>query len=317
MQNVITPLIQNAALLLATMVVFDLVSRRRTMLDRKPQQLLAGLILGGLCLGLMHSAFRLETGILFDTRSVLLSLSGLFFGVIPTVLAMTMAAAFRLWQGGAGTWMGVSVILATGGMGLLWRHYRRKQLEDISLWELYGFGVVVHLVMLALMLTLPAGAAWRALEGIALPVMLVYPAATVALGGLLANRLSRENATGLLTASEEQYRHLFQKHAAVKLLINPEDGRIVDANDAAAAFYGWPLDTLRRMNVSEINTLPTEQINTEMAKAQEDQRVYFEFKHRLADGSARDVAVYSSKVDVAGKELLHLIVHDITEGKRA
>jgi PAS domain S-box-containing protein len=317
MPGVLTALIQNAALLLAMMVVFDLVSRRKTMLDQKPQQILAGLVLGGLCLGLMHSAFRLETGILFDTRSVLLSLSGLFFGVIPTVLAMTMAAAFRFWQGGAGTWMGVSVILTTGGIGLLWRHYRRERLEDISVWELYGFGVVVHLVMLALMLTLPAGAAWRVFEGIALPVMLVYPAATVALGGLLANHLSRENASGLLTASEEMYRHLFQKHAAVKMLIDPEDGRIVDANEAAAAFYGWPLDTLRRMSISEINTLPAAQIKAEMAKAREDKRVYSEFRHRLADGSVRDVAVYSSKVDVAGKELLHAIVHDITEGKRA
>ncbi len=317
MISVLVALIQNAALLLAMMVVLDLISSRKAMRDQLLQQFTAGLILGGLCLGLMHSAFRLETGIIFDTRSVLLSLSGLFFGVIPTALAMAMAAGFRLWQGGAGAWTGVSAILAMGGIGILWRHRRRRHLPHIKAGELYGFGVLAHLVMLGLMLTLPGGAAWRVLGWIALPVMLIYPVATVALGRLLASRLSRENATGLLTASEELFRGLFQKHAAVKLLIDPDDGRIVDANEAAEAFYGWPLQALRRMNISEINTLPAEQVEAEMAKTRKNERVYFEFKHRLADGSVRDVAVYSSRIHSAGKELLHSIVHDITQGRRA
>jgi two-component system, cell cycle sensor histidine kinase and response regulator CckA len=34
---------------------------------------------------------------------------------------------------------------------------------------------------------------------------------------------------------------------------------------------------------------------------------------RLADGSVRDVVVFSSKIDIQGRSLLHSILHDISE----
>ncbi|MDT8439093.1 MAG: hypothetical protein RQ729_08815, partial [Wenzhouxiangellaceae bacterium] len=70
MNTLVTTLAQNAALLLAMMVVFDLVTSRKTMCGQWQRQILAGIILGGLCIGLMLTSFRLETGIIFDTRSV-------------------------------------------------------------------------------------------------------------------------------------------------------------------------------------------------------------------------------------------------------
>ena len=119
-----------------------------------------------------------------------------------------------------------------------------------------------------------------------------------------------------LRESEALFRNLFQKHVAVKLVIDPDDGRIMDANEAAAKFYGWPQEELRRMKLSDINTLSPVQVKAEMEKVRAQERVYFEFKHRRADGSVRDVAVYSSKIESEGKDLLHSIIHDITERKR-
>lgn len=191
---VLVTLIHNAALLLAMMVVFDLVTSRKSVNDLRWRQALAGVIIGVLCISLMIAALRLETGIIFDTRSVLLSLSGLFLGLIPTLVAMAIAAAYRLWEGGNGAWTGIWVILATGGIGILWRYCRQGRLDDISVRELYCFGVGVHLVMLALMLTLPGEIAGHVLAGIGLPVLLVYPIATIALGWLLATRLQREKS---------------------------------------------------------------------------------------------------------------------------
>ncbi len=119
-----------------------------------------------------------------------------------------------------------------------------------------------------------------------------------------------------LQESESLFRNSFQKHAAVKLIIDPDDGRIVDANEAAAKFYGWSQKELRRMNISDINQLSSSQIKAEIDKVRNDKRVYFEFQHRRADGSIRDVAVYSSEIESGGKTLLHSIIHDITERKR-
>ena len=120
-----------------------------------------------------------------------------------------------------------------------------------------------------------------------------------------------------LRESEAMFRALFNEHAAIKLLIDPQDGRIVDANKAAVAFYGWPREQLLNMKILEINTLPPEDIKKNMEEVRSEKRGYFEFQHRCADGTIRDVAVLSSKIDVKGRVLLHSIVQDISERKRA
>ncbi|HPH97850.1 MAG TPA: PAS domain S-box protein [Anaerolineaceae bacterium] len=123
--------------------------------------------------------------------------------------------------------------------------------------------------------------------------------------------------TRQLQESENLFRDIFEKHAAVKLLIDPETGMILDANQAAATFYGWSKEQLKRMRIQDINILSPEEIQHEMRRAATLQNIHFEFRHRRADGSIRDVAVFSSGIQVNGKMVLHSIIHDITEQKRA
>lgn len=127
----------------------------------------------------------------------------------------------------------------------------------------------------------------------------------------------RVEAAERLKESEAKFRDLFQKHAAVKLIIDPENGNIIDANEAAEKFYGWSGEQLRRMRIQDINILPPEKLQEEIEKVKKQQRIHFEFRHRQADGSIKDVAVYSSKINIQGKDMLHSIIHDISESKRA
>ena len=46
-------------------------------------------------------------------------------------------------------------------------------------------------------------------------------------------------------------------------------------------------------------------------------RTYFEFRHRLADGSIRDVAAYASTIGTGDRSVVHSIIIDITDRKRA
>jgi C4-dicarboxylate-specific signal transduction histidine kinase len=71
------------------------------------------------------------------------------------------------------------------------------------------------------------------------------------------------------------------------------------------------------MNISQINTLSQEEVQREMQKAVEEKRVQFQFQHKLADGSIRNVEVFSSKVEIAGIKYLHSIIQDITEKMKA
>lgn len=136
------------------------------------------------------------------------------------------------------------------------------------------------------------------------------------LAGMIHQVVEHRLAEERLRQSEARYRSLFRDHKAVKLLIDPQDGRIVDANRAAVSFYGWSHEELTHMFIQQINTFPTKIIKERMAEAQEGRRGYFEFQHRCADGSVRDVEVYSSCVDVDGKPYLHSIIHDVTERKK-
>ncbi len=120
-----------------------------------------------------------------------------------------------------------------------------------------------------------------------------------------------------LKRNEEKFRGLFENHAAVKLLIDPDTGNIIDANRAASEYYGWSIDELKKMHMSQINTLPKEELIREMIRVRNQEKTHFEMKHRRADGSIRDVDVYSSKVIIGDKDFLHSIIHDITDKKLA
>ncbi len=105
---------------------------------------------------------------------------------------------------------------------------------------------------------------------------------------------------------------LFENNHAAMLLVDPSGGRIIDANPAAERFYGWSRDELRAMKVTDINTLDAEHVQDQLGRAKSEQRNFFEFTHRLADGTERVVEVRSGPVTVEGEVLLLSIVHDIT-----
>jgi PAS domain S-box-containing protein len=119
-----------------------------------------------------------------------------------------------------------------------------------------------------------------------------------------------------LRESEERYRGIFEHNHAVMLLIDPSRACVVDANPAASRFYGWSRDALRGKPVAEINTLPAAEVARQLERIRSGVQGHFFFQHRLADGSIRDVEVYSGGLQVGGRELLFSIVHDITERKR-
>jgi PAS domain S-box-containing protein len=134
---------------------------------------------------------------------------------------------------------------------------------------------------------------------------------------MISDISERKSVEEVLRLSEERFRKLFERHSAVKLVIDPDTGNIVDANEAAAQFYGWPLEELKRMRIQQIHLLPSEAMKAEMEKAASLESGRFEFRHRRADNSIRDVEIFSNRIEIAGKSLLYSIVHDISERKRA
>lgn len=119
-----------------------------------------------------------------------------------------------------------------------------------------------------------------------------------------------------LRESEEQFRKMFEKHSAVHLLADPDNGKIVNTNQAAVEFYGYSREKLTGMHIGNINTMPAKELQKLINIVKNSQSHFFEAEHKLSDGRVRDVEVFSSPIDLKGKIFLHSIIHDISEKKK-
>jgi PAS domain S-box-containing protein len=116
--------------------------------------------------------------------------------------------------------------------------------------------------------------------------------------------------------ADDLYKSLFADCHSTMLFINPETGDIHDANEAACVYYGYTRQQLTGMNISNINTLPPEQVSGELQKATLYKASFLNFRHRLASGEIRDVEVMSGPVEIGHERLLFSIIHDVSERKR-
>ena len=121
-----------------------------------------------------------------------------------------------------------------------------------------------------------------------------------------------------LIESERRYRQMFEDNASMNYIIDPENGRIVDANHVAAEFWGYSQEELRKMNIAEINMAPLPEIQNSLKSQMRSgpgMQVYF--RHRLKDGSIRDMEIFRTNLEHQGKSHVLCISHDITSRREA
>ncbi|AGA90809.1 PAS domain S-box/diguanylate cyclase (GGDEF) domain-containing protein [Thioflavicoccus mobilis 8321] len=120
-----------------------------------------------------------------------------------------------------------------------------------------------------------------------------------------------------LRDSEARYHSLFENDHAAMLLVDPQDGRIVDANPAACRFYGYSLERLNAAGVGLLDTRDHQGNPLLLGELGSSGPDHFEGRQRCSDETTRPVEVYSSAVTIGGRRLRFCIVHDITQRKRA
>jgi PAS domain S-box-containing protein len=122
-----------------------------------------------------------------------------------------------------------------------------------------------------------------------------------------------ELAKRALEESENRYRQMFEGSDAVKLVIDPETGSIVDANSAATTFYQYEIDELQGLNVSEIMHLDQSLLDDKLKQASYGFLSGTSSEHRVRDGSFRIVREFFSPIRSYGKTYLYVTVHDVTK----
>ena len=248
--SIIVGLLQNTAILLASAMIYEYIWVQNEDTKKLQPKIISGLILGGVCIILMFTPWTLVPGIVFDTRSVLLSITGLFFGPIPTILAMLISGIARWFMGGDGLWMGLAVIVSSGTIGLLWRKFRPFWKEKNYIWELLSMGFLVHVTMSLCTFLLPNENIFPILKIIALPLLLIYTPATMLLGIVLRKQYKNwqnRMAQLRLVESERRFNQILKSGNIVSLILN-KDATILFCNEYFLEITGYSYDEVAGRN---------------------------------------------------------------------
>lgn len=316
------PVIYNGALLTLLVLVLEIFQRGR--LGKVIQsRIITGLMLGFIGVAVMANPWQAVEGVVFDTRSILLSTGALFFGLIPALIAVVLTIFYRVSEGGAGVLMGIGVIISSTAVGILWRKWRGGKLSDISLLELLTFGLVVHSIMLVMTLALPSEITLRVLSLIALPVLTVYPMVTLALGFLLVRSQRRTEFISRLQESEGRYRLLADNTLDAIWLMDLE-ARFLYLNPSVKKLLGHDPGEMTGRGLWEFCDeknfrIMKEQIDNVLSSLPDLKEVFFEAVMIRKDGSEINVEITGRVVlgEDGRPTSLQGVTRDITERKQA
>jgi len=228
-----------ASLLLSLCLVYALIAQRWQD-GQFVGKALAGMLFGGVCVIGMLSPVTLAPGVIFDARSVVLCLAGLFGGPIVGVIAGAIAGGYRFYLGGGGAPVGVSVVIACVVLGIAFRYAHRNHRLPVNLYTLLLFGLVVHLVVIAIFTQLPPAVVEKVMRTIALPFVVAFTPATAVLGAIFKAIDDQIATRKALVQSEARLKAIIE-HTPNGLVLKDRDGVFLLVNPTFAGWVGQPV----------------------------------------------------------------------------
>jgi len=131
----------------------------------------------------------------------------------------------------------------------------------------------------------------------------------------MASKKSLRKTKGGPVPDDQIFSLMFEENSAVMLLLEPQTGTILDANQAALNFYGYAKSEICSMSIGEINALPSDQVGAELKNITNEKQNPIIYHHRLASGKECIVEVFSSPMTLGERQMLFLIIHDVTDRK--
>ena len=312
---IIVELVYNLSLLVALSIVSGYFNKRY------PKNALRGILIQGVLfgsvaiVGMMRSLVYSE-GLIFDGRSVVITLSTIFFGPISGSIASAMAIIFRIIQGGAGTFTGILVIISSLLIGTIFHFLKKNRRGEITVLQLLFVGIVVHIVMLLLMFTLPIPTAILVVHQIGITVIICYPIATVLIGKILSDQQNNIEINEQIRASEIKYSSFFENSMDAMLLTIP-DKKILSASPAACKMFGYSTEEFIHLPVSSIVDETDSRLSIFRLERKTTGSTKGELTFITKDGS-RILSEISSSIFLTdeGSARASVIIRDITTRKK-
>ena len=128
----------------------------------------------------------------------------------------------------------------------------------------------------------------------------------------------RRRAEEALRDSEERFRAVFEQAASSVVLIDLEDGAIVEFNEQTCQTLGYTREEFETLKISDFEVDESaEQVRAHLKRVLAEGGDSFESKHRTKNGDVRNVVVQTRPIMIRGKHFVMSIWHDITDLKQA
>lgn len=132
-----------------------------------------------------------------------------------------------------------------------------------------------------------------------------------------AHAASERQAQAERAALARRFEALFQQARDIILLVDPA-GRIVEANEAALAAYGYTAEEIRARHIRDLRDPDTlDSLDRQFNAADRPGGIQFETVHRRKDGSLFPVEISSRVVEIGGQRFRQSFIRDIGERRRA
>lgn len=212
--EIMSGLVYNASLLLCISIIHNSLFLKYEK-ENKLKSIIAGAIIGIVGILLMRTPVQISPGVIFDTRSILVSVIAMFFGFIPSFVAVVIIIICRIIIGGSGVLMGILVTLVSASIGLIWNKTRFKNLlleRNNKFIEFYIVGLITHIVALTCVLGLPQHMILEVFRQIVIPFLLIYPLASLLFSWVLFSGLKNNHTRLELKESEARYKELYYEY---------------------------------------------------------------------------------------------------------
>ena len=200
-----------------------------------------GIVIGILGVLVMLNPVVIEQGVQFDSRSILVGVSAMTFGFLPTLIGSAIMVIFRIFLGGRGLLSGIALILVSFSVGSLWRKYRLKKISIRQHYfglEFLLVGLVVHLGVYLCIFLLPRELHASVSQTMAVPFLVYYPLGFYLICLLLFNQAHRMVSINNLQRSERQFKTIFEQSPIGMSLTDLITGEIRSVNQSYLDLLG-------------------------------------------------------------------------------
>lgn len=180
-------LLFNGVIMVGLVTLF-LVYAKRFDNKKLTNQIIAGLVIGLIIFLVMLHPFEGEQkGVYYDSRNVALTISGAFFGIIPTTIGALIGIIYRIYLGGIGMLLGIIEIITGSLIGIFWPKVMKKYLPKYNYLGYYLMGLVAHLLLYVYFYVIPNDIVDNFIKNSLFLYTVIYPLFTVALALLINN----------------------------------------------------------------------------------------------------------------------------------